>query len=104
MTKTIKLTIFRFDDLDQELPAIQFDDGTWYFSAQAVCLFAELASKENASRWVKMNVPPQNRFDRLYRVSTALRLRATLAPNRRVKQSLELVQQSSKYCKTSLSL
>lgn len=43
--------------IDAELPAIRFDDGTWYFSAQATCVLAELASANNAVGWVRRHVP-----------------------------------------------
>lgn len=50
-------TSFYFSDLGEELPAVQLDDGTWYFSAQETCAFAEIASKVNAAKWVRTNIP-----------------------------------------------
>jgi len=53
----MRVEIFRLEEIDAELPAIQFDDGSWYFSAQETCFFAEVASKANASKWVRTNIP-----------------------------------------------
>lgn len=53
----MKSLMFRFDDLDSELPAIQFDNGDWYFSAQETCVYAELTNPGNSAFWVRTNVP-----------------------------------------------
>lgn len=41
------------------LPAIQNDEGEWFFSAQDTCTHAEISSSKNATTWIKNNVPPK---------------------------------------------
>jgi len=53
----MKSALFFLNSVDAELPAVQFDDGTWYFSAQETCVFAGLAVRSNASKWVRSNIP-----------------------------------------------
>lgn len=53
----MQLINFPLESINKELPAVQLDDGSWLFSAQEVCFFAEVASKVNASKWVRNNIP-----------------------------------------------
>lgn len=53
----MQLLSFPLESIDEDLPAIQLDDGTWLFSAQETCVFGEIASRVNAAKWVRTNIP-----------------------------------------------
>jgi prophage antirepressor-like protein len=51
--------MFNVQSTNEQLPAIQDSKGEWYFSAKETVLFAEVATANNASAWVKNNIPPK---------------------------------------------
>jgi prophage antirepressor-like protein len=53
----MRLIKFSIESINEELPAIQLDSGGFVFSAQETCVFAQLSSRVNASKWVRNNIP-----------------------------------------------
>jgi prophage antirepressor-like protein len=53
----MKLVTFELEAIAGSLPAIQFENGEWYFAAKAVCEFADVSNSANAANWVRSNVP-----------------------------------------------
>lgn len=53
----MQLLNFPLDSIEENLPAILLDTGVWLFSAQETCIFGELATRVNASKWVRNNIP-----------------------------------------------
>jgi len=55
----MQLLNFPLESINEELPAVLLDDGAWLFSAQDTCVFGEIATRVNAAKWVRTNVPPK---------------------------------------------